>query len=421
MNNPPAHGPHYKWELLAWLWFANFLNQGDRQIYNAVLPQIKADLGATDVQMGLVASLFGLAYGLMIPMAGWLGDSRSRKWIVCTSLLVFSVGTLCTGLASGLVALVIFRSVATGIGESFYTPSALTLIDEQHQKTRSLALSINQTALYVGIVTSSWLAAWICNAFGWRATFMTFGGFGLILCCILAIRLRDVPRFSASSGARADAPRIREMLDAIWTRPTILLLTVAFACLVFGCAGFATWMPTLLYEKYSLSLVRAAFHSVFLHYLLAFFGVMAGGWLADRLVARSTRIRLHIGVLGLFGCVPFVYAIGSTSDWLMVNVAMGAFGFFRGLYDSVLFASLYDVVPARYRSSVTGFMIACAYIVGAAAPLCLGLVKQCADLSVGMMLLAPVFLLGGVTLLVATGPRFDRDRVDQPAPGAGHP
>ena len=68
----------YKWELLFLLWIAYFLNQGDRQIYSAVLPLIKADLKLSDVQLGLVATTFTLLYGAFVPLAGCLGISLRR-------------------------------------------------------------------------------------------------------------------------------------------------------------------------------------------------------------------------------------------------------------------------------------------------------------------------------------------------------
>ena len=92
----------YKWELVLLMFFAQFLNQGDRQIYNAVLPLLKVDLGLSDVQLGLVVTAFTIVFSVCVPFAGYCGDFISRKWIVVTSLLVFSLGTLCTGFSPGL-------------------------------------------------------------------------------------------------------------------------------------------------------------------------------------------------------------------------------------------------------------------------------------------------------------------------------
>lgn len=63
----------YKWELIIMLWVAYFLNQGDRQIFNVVIPLIKEDLHLTDVQLGLVASVFTIVYGCLVPFGGYMG------------------------------------------------------------------------------------------------------------------------------------------------------------------------------------------------------------------------------------------------------------------------------------------------------------------------------------------------------------
>jgi MFS family permease len=403
-------GKYYKWELLALFWLANFLNQGDRQIFNSILPLIRDGLGATDVQMGLVATIFSLAFGLLIPLAGWFGDRISRKWIVCLSLLTFSLGTLSTGLSGGLLTLILFRSIATGAGESFYTPSALSLLSQYHQQTRGLAMSINQTALYVGIVCSSWIAAYIGESYGWRFSFMAFGGMGLFLSVLLMTRLHDVAP-QTNTEEKSAKPSLREISQLVATKPTIWLLTLAFACMVFAGQGFMTWMPTLLYEQFHLPMSTAAFQSVFLHYLFAFFGVMAGGWLSDRWAGSCPVARLYIGSAGLMGSAPFLFLVGATQQEMVIYAALALFGFARGVYDSNIYAALYEVVPVRCRSSVTGLMISIAYAVGAAAPLLLGFIKQQSDLSVGMMLMGPVYALGAILIWIAARYFFRQDHL----------
>lgn len=404
--------PSYKWELLALFWLANFLNQGDRQIFNAILPRIQSGLGATDVQMGLVAGIFTLCFGVLVPVAGWLGDRLPRKHLVCASLVVFSFGTLLTGLSGGLISLIIFRSVATGAGESFYTPPALSLIGQHHVTTRSLALSINQTSQYFGVVASSWIAAVLAEHFGWRTAFFAFGGLGLGLAVVLLLRLRnDPPPAPAPIIVPGETPARR-----LVATPSVWLLAAAFACMVFTTTGFMTWMPTLLYTKFGLSLASAAFQAVFVHYVFAFVGVLLGGWWSDRRAATHPVARLYVGATGLLLGAPFIYLLGHADTLLLVNAAMAAFGLFRGIYDASIFAALYEVVPNRRRATATGWMICFAYVTGATAPLLLGHIKSSVGLGPGMALLAPAYLVGGVLILIAARWFFPRDRVVESLP-----
>jgi MFS family permease len=401
--NPSAR-PGYKWELLALFWLANFLNQGDRQIFNAILPRIQSGIGASDVEMGLVAGIFTLCFGVLVPVAGWLGDRVSRKRMVCASLLVFSAGTLLTGLSGGLIALIIFRSVATGAGESFYTPPALSLISQHHERTRSLAMSINQTSQYVGVVASSWIAAWLAEHYGWRTAFYAFGGLGVLLAAVLMLRLH------ADAPPEKTAAKESGSWSALLRNPSAWLLTLAFACMVFATTGFMTWMPTLLYTKFELSLSTAAFQAVFVHYLFAFAGVLLGGWWSDRRGATRTAVRLHVGAFGLLAAAPFIFLLGYAETLPVVYVALAVFGFFRGVYDANIFAALYEVVPVRSRATATGLMICFAYVTGATAPLLLGYIKQTAGLDHGLAWLAPAYVLGGVLIVIAAVRFFHRDR-----------
>src|SRR3954464_8173523 len=102
----------YKWELMVLLWFAYFFNRADKQLYGFVIPDIKADLHLTDVQLGLVATIFNWTYGLLVPFGGYFGDLLRRKWVIALSVLAWSVATMCTGFAGGLVSLIILRGLA---------------------------------------------------------------------------------------------------------------------------------------------------------------------------------------------------------------------------------------------------------------------------------------------------------------------
>ena len=148
----------YKWELIVLLWFAFLFNMADRQAFNIVLPLLSKDLSLTPVQTGLVASVFLWVYSVLVPVGGFLGDIARRKWIVFASLMVWSVGTMLSGAATGLVGLILFRGIATGGGEAFYFPSASSLIGQHHKDTRAMAMSIHTTALYVGIIASGFVA-----------------------------------------------------------------------------------------------------------------------------------------------------------------------------------------------------------------------------------------------------------------------
>jgi MFS family permease len=407
--------PRYKWEMLLILWLAYFLNQGDRQIYSAVLPLIKADLKLSDIELGLVATIFTLSFGVLVPLAGYLGDFSAKKWIVCLSLLTFSAGTLLTGFSSGLVMLILFRSLATGVGETFYYPAANTLIGQYHRATRAQAMAVHQTALYVGIVVSSWGAGWMAELRGWRATFLAFGTGGLLLAAIVAWRLRDDRRDPELIQPTRAAGNLREALGRLLRIPTLYLLGLAFGGSVFVGAGWLMWMPTFLYDKFHLPLREAALFAVLYHHLFAFLGVLAGGRVSDRLAQSRRTIRLEVGYLGLLLAAPFIWLMGASSNLTIVYIALSCFGFFRGVYDSNIFAALFDVVPPHLRSSATGLMVSVGFIVGATSPLLLGYIKQHVGLGIGLSCLSFIYLFAAAALFIALKVFLVRDYAAEPA------
>jgi sugar phosphate permease len=391
----------YKWELVVLLWIAFFFNQADRQIFNIVLPSMRDDLGLTDADMGLIASILILFYGLMVPIGGILGDRVNKKYILIVSLLVWSAATLTTGLSYTLIQLILLRSIATGGGEAFYSPSANALICEYHQKTRATALSIHQTALYVGIIGSGYLTGYIADLFGWRMAFYLFGGFGVILAGILYFRLKD----SVITNKIDETPVVKistgEVLVVFFKKPTALLLALAFAGMQFTGVGFITWMPTFIHEKFSFSLARAGFDATFYHHVAAFLGVMIGASVADKLAHKILGIRGIVQMTGLIIGIPFIYIMSKSNSLLVIYTAMAMFGFCRGAYDSNIFAALYDVIEVPYRSTATGIMLMFAFIVGSVAPYLLGILKPIIGLTNGLAFLSVGYLFSSVCILIA--------------------
>jgi MFS family permease len=403
----------YRWELLAWLWLAYFLNQADRQIFGVVLPLVKADLGLTDIQAGLVASLFIVAFGLIVPVAGYAGDVLSRKWVVITSLAVWSIATVLTGFGTGLASLIIVRSLATGVGEAFYAPAAHALIGEHHAETRAQALSLHQSALYFGVVVSGLVAGWVGQQYGWRTAFWLFGWAGMVLVLLLVWRLKGgrTTRTEAQPSAWIVAKKLVRI-------PAVPLLGLSFAGMVFANNGYLTWTPTYLHEQFHLTLAEAGFASMFYHHAGALLGVLLGGRLSDRWAETRPSARPQLQAIALLAGAPFLYWIGRSESPAAVYLALGCFGVCRGIYDSNMFASVFEVVEPRYHASGAALFICFGFTMGALSPLALGAAKATIGLAGGLSALSVVYLLAGAALLMTARLYFPHVRnkaVETPA------
>ena len=392
--------PKYKWEVLALLWVAYLLNQADRQVFNVVLPLIREDLGLSDVAIGSIATVFNLFYAVLVPIGGLVGDRFSRKWIVTGSILFWSVATMFTGLCNGFVMLVLMRSVATGGGEAFFGPANYSLLAQYHDKTRAFAMSIHQTAYYIGIIISGYAAGYVGQLWGWRSAFYVFGAVGVVHGVIMAVRLKDKKEPAAAASAAEPKPRLMEGFRMVFTTPTALILTVCFSGLIFVLTGYLTWMPTYLYENFGMDLAGAGFHSMFYTHLFAFVGVLLAGRLSDKLGGLHPAWRMAMQGFGLLAAVPFIVLMGNSVTLWVIYVGFAGFGFARAFFDANTYTVLYDVIPPRYHSSASGVMIMTGFAIGALAPLVLGMVKQAAGLSFGISMLAVVWLVCGAVMLL---------------------
>jgi len=393
----------YKWELLLILWFAYFINQADRQIFSIVMPLIKIDLELKDSELGLIASVLVWTFGLLVPVAGFLGDRLSRKKIIGGSLLFWSLATLFTGVCNTVMQFVLLRGIATGGGEAFYAPAANALISNEHPKKTSFALAIHQTSVYFGIILSGLITGYIATEYGWRNAFYFFGILGVIVSAVVFIRFKkDIP------VQNAGPMQLKSGLMA-FKKPTVVLLTIAFGCMVFVNVGYLTWMPSLLVEKFELSLTEAGFNSMLYHHVGAFIGVILGGLFADKLAASFSGNRLLIQLLALFCAAPFIYWVGMAGTITQTYIALFCFGLFRGVYDSNIYASLYEVISPKIRSSVSGLMLMFAFLTGAFSPLLLGILKPIMGLSLGFSWLWVSYVIGGICILTALLFYFKKD------------
>lgn len=401
--------PWYKWELLLLLWFAFFFNQADRQIFNFVIPLVKTDLGLTEGQLGLVASIFVFSLGICIPIGGIVGDYFNRKWVIAGSLLFWSIATFFTGYSISLLHLILFRSIAVGGGESFYAPAANALIGEYHKKTRAVAMSIHQTALYAGVIVSGFLVGSIAERYGWRYSFVIFGSIGCALSVILALRLENsIPKIEAK-----ESKLIKEGVRAFFKKPTVLLLTFAFAGMIFVNVGYMTWMPTFLYEKFHLSLRDAGFSSMFYHHAAAFVGVMISGKLSDAWVLTNKKARMVILTGALLAGAPFIVWMAQADGLYVTYFALAVFGLFRGFYDANIYATLFDFVEPAHRSITVGLFVMFGFLIGSLSPALLGYLKPVLGMENGLSLLAIGYILAGCAAAIAMGFFFKKDYVSE--------
>ena len=396
----------YKWEVLALLWVAYLLNQGDRQVFNSVLPQIRDSLSLTDTSVSLIAVFFNLFYAAMVPVGGWVGDKFSRKWVTTLSILFWSIATMFTGLANGVFLLILTRSIATGGGEAFFGPANYSLLGQYHTDTRARAMSIHQTSYYVGVILAGWLAGYIGDHLGWQYAFFIFGGAGVIWAAVMAWRLKDLPRPAATENKVS----IWDGFKTVFTTPTALMVTIGFCGFIFVITGYMTWVPTFLQENFGQTGAQAGLNSMLWTYVAAFVGVLLAGTLSDKWAAKDPRKRMVIQGVGLILGAAFLPFMGSASSVWLLYLCFAGWGFFRAFFDANIYAALYDVTPEHLHASCSSAMIMTGFAVGATAPYVLALIKQATgSLNATFPILGVIWLLCGLACLWVSWKHYNKD------------
>lgn len=401
----------YKWEVLLLLWMAYLLNQADRQVFNTVLPAIRDALNLTDTSVGLIATIFNLFYAIMVPIGGWAGDRFSRKWVTTISILFWSVATMFTGLANSMLWLIVLRSVATGGGEAFFGPANYSLLGQYHTDTRARAMSIHQTAYYVGVILAGWLAGLIADKLGWKYSFIIFGAVGVLWGILMIVRLKDYQKAEEVKKARMeDKPGFFDGFKTVFTTPTALMLTIGFSGLIFVITGYMTWVPAYLQEEFAQNQATAGFNSMFWTYVAAFVGVLLAGSLSDKLAVKSRKLRMFLQGLGLIGGAVFLFFMGGHPALWLLYISFAGWGFFRAFFDANTYAVLYDVTPPRLHASCSSAMIMTGFAVGAFAPVLLGALKESmGSLSRTFPILAVIWVVCGLLMLVVAQTRYQKD------------
>ena len=398
---------NYKWWALGLLWVAFFLQQGTRQLFGPSVPAICASFGVDKVALGVVGTVFAMTYGICVPFAGITADIFNRKWMVTIGVGVFCLGIFLSGFVASIGLLLVTYGILNGFGQTFYYPSATSLISQLHKESRATAISILQLGLYIGIVGCGSLAGFVAGRGGesWRTPFWIFGGIGLAWAVALAIFLKDTKPVQVAGAAAK--PSIREAVKAVFSKPTAICVILGLAMMIYVDIGFKNWMPSHLQETFGKAcpfLTRwAGLHAVLWHYLGAIAGILVGSRIGDRLVKNRPGIRLELGLAGLGLAIPFIVWMAMTSSFAMCCVAMFGFGIFRGVYDSNFMASFFDVVNPRYHASGCGIMMCIAFLFGSLSSTVLPWLAKALDgnMALSMSSLAGFYLVGVLVILLA--------------------
>jgi MFS family permease len=371
----PRQGREFeKWWILLLLWWDYFLLYIHRNDIFFVFPLLRKELVFDEFQLGMVGTVFQWGYALVSPFVGYLGDRIDRRTILIWSALLSAFVTIGIGMSHS-PGQIIFLRVLLAVTQAASVPAAVGLIADLHTtSTRSTAVGIYLTSPFAGLLISGVLGGYLAQHFGWRFSFIVFGGLGLIMTFALYLFLRRRGDTLAEHGASQSSgwkdfwPVIREVLS---TRTCVAL---AIVCVLDGIVRLTitTWLPVFFFDKFSLNLAGAGSLSTQYIQPASAFGVLIGGRLGDWSAQKNVRGRILVQAAGLMGMTPALYMMGFSSSVVVLSWAMVGYGLALGLNQANIWPSTFQVLPPSSRSTAVGLLNCAGGVLGGWVPAAAG-------------------------------------------------
>jgi MFS family permease len=359
VDDSPERGRGYRFYVLFILFLVYTFNFIDRQIVGILAGSIKAELGLSDTQLGLMGGIaFALFYtGLGIPIAR-LADRFNRAWIITISLALWSGFTAMCGFAHGFWQLFLCR-VGVGVGEAGGVAPSYSLISDYFPPAeRARAFAVFSFGIPVGSAAGILFGGLIAARIDWRMAFIVCGAVGLVLAPLMAFTVREPVRgrFDPPS-ARTGAPPLGEVLRILASKPSFWLISCGASSGSLLGYGLAFWMPQLLARSFGLSLTNLSLYYSAIALFGGLLGIWIGGLLGDRLGGNRKAAYALVPALAYVLSIPF-YALGtlSTSPVLaffvfLIPTALGL------VWLGPVITSIQHLVPPAMRATASAVFL----------------------------------------------------------------
>jgi predicted MFS family arabinose efflux permease len=338
VNDDVAPSVGYRNYVLFVLFLGYVVNSIDRGVLGILMPPIQREFALSYTQVGLLGGLaFALFYATLgIPIAG-LADRTSRKWVLTTCIVGWSVMTGLCGLATNFVQLLLGR-IGTATGEAGASPASHSLISDYFPPDkRGTALAFYALGVSVGGIVGPPLAGWGNDHFGWRETFMLAGVPGVLLALLMATTVREPCRTHKATRRTGLAAGSFGAIPELMRRAAFRNMALGVALHSFVWYGASTFNSLFLTKTHHLTTSAIGNWLAFLS-IAGAAGTFVGGMLADRLSVRFGDKRFYMwapGAAAVLG-IPFqIFGyLAPTVPLAMIGFAFSAFfaSFFFGPY-----------------------------------------------------------------------------------------
>jgi len=387
--------------MLVLVYTFNFI---DRQIVGILAVPIKADLGLTDTQLGLMGGLaFALFYtALGIPIA-LLADRSNRTTIMTVALVTWSAMTAVCGYAQNFWQLFLAR-LGVGVGEAGGVAPAYSLVADYfppHQRAR--ALGVYSFGVPIGSALGIVFGGFIAHHVDWRTAFIVVGAAGVVIAPVFKWVVREPVRgrHDAQGGAGATVG-LGEVLRVLAGKPAFWGLSLGAAASSMIGYGLFFWLPSFFVRSHGMSLLDASAYFGAILLVGGIAGIWMGGWAADRFGAVRRRAYAIIPAVAFLATVPF-YVGAVTSSSLVASFALFLIPTALGLaWLGPVLSAIQHVVPPGMRATASAIFLFVNNLIGLGlGTVALGALSDALALHYGADSLRYAILAGNGFYLVA--------------------
>ncbi|MBT8077312.1 MAG: MFS transporter [Gammaproteobacteria bacterium] len=402
MDRPVTTGYRaYVMFVLVLVYTFNFI---DRQIVGILAVPIKADLGLTDTELGLMGGLaFALFYtALGIPVA-MLADRWNRTWIMTIALTVWSAMTAVCGLAQNFWQLFLAR-LGVGIGEAGGVAPAYSLISDYFPSNqRARALSVYSFGIPIGSALGILFGGYIASRIDWRYAFFAVGLAGIVVAPLFKLTVAE-PRRGQFDRAetKGPSPTIRQIFGTLATKRSFWTMSVGAAASSMMGYGLFFWLPSFFVRSFGFSLLDASLFYGGILLVGGIAGTWLGGFLADRLGQRNRAAYVLVPAVAFVLTIPF-FVVAITASTLVVT-------FFAMLVPTALglawlgpvISAMQHIVPPQMRATTSAIFLFINNLIGiGAGTVAIGMISDGLQARFGDDSLKYAILSGSVFYLVA--------------------
>ncbi|MFB5673744.1 MFS transporter [Paenibacillus terreus] len=343
-------------------------------------------------QMGMITAANSIGMAVGAALAGMLADRFGRKAVLVWTLLVFSIATGLSALATGYAVLLALRFVA-GIGLGGELPVASTLVSE--------SVPARERGRMVVLLESFWAAGWIVSAlvgyfvipsFGWQMAFV-IGAIPALYALYLRRAIQDPPRYI---NRQADRLPLGERIASIWSGPnrkSTIMLWLLWFTVVFSYYGMFLWLPSVMVMK-GFSLVKS-FEYVLIMTLAQLPGYFTAAYLIEKLGRKFVLV-----VYLLLTAVSAIWFGTAQSAGVLLAAGICLSFFNLGAWGG-MYAYTPELYPTAIRSTGVGMAASFGRIGGVIGPFLVGmLLAQGTGLTAVFVIFFVAIIIGAVAVLV---------------------